>query len=89
MEKDAEGVIVKLYDRLIVGSFDWGIVGSLGRYYVVNIDPTVVAVRHCEERYKNLSVSLVLMRSAAIPKLLNGIDKEIAASADVLARNAI
>jgi len=40
-----------------------------------------VAVRHFEERYINLSVSLVLMRSAASPQLLNGIDKEIATSA--------
>gem|GEM_PF-5323245 len=36
---------------------------------------------HCEERYINLGVSRVLMRSAAIPPLLNGIDKEIASSA--------
>src|SRR5690606_10547051 len=58
---------VLLLNCMIVGSLDWGIVGSLGRYYVVNIDPTVVAVRPCEERYTNLGISPVLMRSVAIP----------------------
>jgi|GEM_PF-2417987 len=40
----------------------------------------ITGIYNCEERYITLGVSLVLMRSAAIPQLLNGIDKEIASS---------